>query len=227
MSAMSDTPHRAILFDLDGTLVDTIALLLESVRHAFEGRPDGAPTTADWIAGIGTPLADQLRPYSADEADLQSLTERYRRYQRANHDRLTYCYPDVVATVRQLHERGYPMAVVTSKANDIALRTVTYVGLAQYFPVIVGVESTSRHKPDPEPVQFALESLGARPSDAVFVGDSPHDVRSGNATGVTTIGALWGPFSRAQLEAAHPSRLLERIGGLPALLDSLPVPAAA
>jgi pyrophosphatase PpaX len=223
---MSPSPRRAVLFDLDGTLVDTIDLLLESVRHAFEGRA-GAPSTTDWIAGIGTPLADQLRPYASDEADLQSLTDRYRRYQRAHHDRGTYCYDDVVSTVRRLSERGHPMAIVTSKANDIALRTVTHVGLAPYFPVIVGVESTTRHKPDPEPVRVALEALGARAPDAVFVGDSPHDVRSGNAAGVTTIGALWGPFSRAQLESVHPAHVLERIAGLPALLDSLPVPAAA
>lgn len=224
---MSDSPRRAVLFDLDGTLVDTIDLLLESVRHAFEGRTGAAPTTADWIAGIGTPLAAQLRPYATDEADLQSLTDRYRRYQRANHDRLTSCYAGVVDTVRQLHERGHPLAVVTSKSDDIALRTVTHVGLLRYFPVIVGLESTTRHKPDAEPVRFALEALGARAADAVFVGDSPHDVRSGNAAGVTTIGALWGPYSRAMLEAAHPSHLLERISALPALLESLPVPAAA
>lgn len=224
---MSDTTPRAVLFDLDGTLVDTIALLLESVRHAFEGRSAAAPTTEDWIAGIGTPLASQMRPYAADEAELQALVERYRRYQREHHDRLTSCYADALATVRQLSEHGHPLAVVTSKASDIAMRTLTHVGLAPFFPVVVAVESTTRHKPDPEPVRFALEALGARASDAVFVGDSPHDMLSGNAAGVTTIGALWGPFARAELERAHAAYLIERISALPALLETLPVPATA
>jgi len=129
--------------------------------------------------------------------------------------------------VRQLSEQGHPLAVVTSKAADIATRTLTHVGLAPYFPVVVALESTIRHKPDPEPVRFALEALGARAADAVFVGDSPHDVLSGNAAGVMTIGALWGPFARAELERARASYLLDRIGNLPALLETLPVPATA
>jgi pyrophosphatase PpaX len=224
---MSNPLRRAVLFDLDGTLVDTIELLLNSVRHAFAGRPGRGPTTAEWMAGIGTPLATQLEPWASDESDLRTLVESYRSYQRANHDQLTRCYENVLPTIQRLDELGYPMAVVTSKANDIALRSVVHVGLDRYLRVIVGVESTARHKPDPEPVRYAVERLGARLADAVFVGDSPHDVVAGNAAGVTTVGALWGPFSRATLEAVKPRYLLDRIGGLPALLESLPVPAAA
>lgn len=222
---MSSAGRRAVLFDLDGTLVDTIDLLLNSVRHAFEGRSGKVPTRDEWIAGIGTPLASQLRPFAADESDLEALTEAYRTYQRAHHDRLTRCYDDVVPTVRRLFEAGHPMAVVTSKAADIALRSLVHVGLDRYLPLIVAVESTTLHKPDPEPVRFALEQLGVRPTNAVFVGDSPHDIASGNAAGVTTVGALWGPFPRPVLEMAGAQHVLERIGALPALIDRLPVPA--
>jgi pyrophosphatase PpaX len=211
----------AVLFDLDGTLVDTIELLLSSMRHAFRNRADRAPTIEQWIAGIGTPLATQLRVYAADDAELSELTEGYRSYQILNHDRLTRCYDDAVRVVQDLHRRGHPMAVVTSKANGIARRTIEYVGLDRYLPVIVGVDSTEKHKPDPEPVYFALEQLGAPRETAVFVGDSPHDVAAGNAAGVTTIGALWGPFSREALVAASPTYLLDGIQGLPGLLDSL------
>jgi pyrophosphatase PpaX len=213
---------RPILFDLDGTLIDTVELLLNSVQYAFRDRPDRAPTREDWVAGIGTPLATQLRVYAADDAELATLTEGYRAYQRLHHDRLTRPYAEAVATVRALHERGHPMAVVTSKADDLAHRSVAHVGLGPYLPVIIGVNSTTRHKPDPEPVRFALERLGAPAAGAVFVGDSPHDIAAGNAAGVTTIAALWGPFSREQLAAASPTHFLDRIGGLPGLLDRLP-----
>lgn len=218
MSPTKPTP-RAVLFDLDGTLIDTIELLLTSVRHAFRDRPDRAPTTEEWVAGIGTPLAAQLRPYAADDAEFAALTDAYRSYQRLHHDRLTRCYNDALATVRTLHERGHPMAIVTSKNDDIAHRSVAHVGLGPYLPLIVGVGSTTRHKPNPEPVLFALEKLGVPASTAVFVGDSPHDVAAGNAAGVTTIAALWGPFSREQLAAASPDHFLDRIADLPALLD--------
>ncbi len=215
--------QRAVLFDLDGTLVDTIELLLSSVRAAFEGRPAGrgVPTTAEWVAGIGTPLAVQLRPYAADERDLATLQETYRAYQREHHDRLTRCFDDVVPTVARLRALGHPMAVVTSKAADIAERTLGYVGLAPYMEVVVALESTDRHKPDPEPVRYALARLGADPVHAVFVGDSPHDIAAGNAAGVTTIGALWGPFSRAAIEQASPCHVLDRIAGLPDLLATV------
>jgi pyrophosphatase PpaX len=210
-----------VLFDLDGTLVDTIELLLGSVQHAFEGRTGRAPSRPEWIAGIGTPLASQLRPYTSDEDDLQSLMAVYRRYQRKHHDRLTQCYDDVLPTIERLHARGYPMAVVTSKTNDLARRTLEHVGLAPFMTAVIGLESTTEHKPKPEPVRAALAALDRPAADAVFVGDSPHDMAAGNAAGVTTIAALWGPFSRDVLDRAAPRYTLDQMSALPALLDSM------
>jgi len=221
-------PPCPVLFDLDGTLIDTIDLLLLSMRHAFEGRAESGPTTDEWIAGIGTPLATQFGPYAADEAELQRLLQRYRSYQQANHDRLTRCYAGVLDVVRALSERGHPLAIVTSKANDIARRSITHVGLTAYFPIVVGVDSTTKHKPDPEPVRYALEQLEVSAETAFFVGDSPHDIAAGNAAGVSTVAALWGAFSREALERARPRYVLDRIEGLGSVLDprsnALPAP---
>jgi pyrophosphatase PpaX len=218
---MSPSPQLAVLFDLDGTLLDTIELLLSSVRHAFRNRTGRVPTTEDWIAGIGTPLGSQMRVYATDEGDLAQLIESYRDYQRAHHDRLTRAYDDVLDTVATLHARGHPMAIVTSKANDIATRSLAFVGLDRYIKVLVGYDSTTSHKPNPAPVTHALAALGVPPAQAVFVGDSPHDMLAGNAAGVTTVGALWGPFSKAALAHAAPRYTLDRIRDLPALLDRL------
>jgi pyrophosphatase PpaX len=215
-------PPCPVLFDLDGTLIDSIELLLQSMRHAFEGRAATGPSTEAWVTGIGTPLATQFRPYAPDERELQRLIDRYRSYQQAHHDRLTRCYEGVVDVVRGLSARGHPLAIVTSKGNDIANRSVAHVGLAAYFPVVVGVESTIRHKPDPEPVRFALAQLGASADQAFFVGDSPHDIAAGNAAGVTTVAALWGAFSREALERARPRYVLDRIEGLGRVLGGAP-----
>jgi pyrophosphatase PpaX len=218
---MSAPRPIAILFDLDGTLVDTIELLLSSVRHAFRGRTERVPTEADWVAGIGTPLVAQLRPYALTDDELAGLVEGYRTYQREHHDRLTRCYDGVLDVVTGLRRRRHPLAVVTSKGDDIANRTLAHVGLAPLMDTVVGCDSCSRHKPDPEPVLVALDRIGYRAEEAIFVGDSPHDVASGNAAGVTTVAALWGPFTRAMLDPAGPDHYLERITDLPALVQRI------
>lgn len=214
-------PHTpaAVLFDLDGTLIDSIELILSSARHAFEGWPRATPTDADWVRGIGTPLVDQLREYARDDAEVALLLERYRAHQREHHDRLTRCYDDVPTVVGELFDRGHPLAVVTSKASAIAHQSLAFVGLDRFFRTIVGFDDTTHHKPDPEPVRVALERLGVSAGRAVFVGDSPHDIRSGNAAGVVTVAALWGPFDRETLAAARPSHLISCMPELPGVLE--------
>src|SRR5919199_566381 len=160
---MSHARPWALLFDLDGTLIDSIELLLASVRYAFVGHLGRAPSREELVAGIGTPLVTQLRPFAADDAELRRLVERYRAYQREYHDRLTTPYPGVVETLRLLRARGHPMAVVTSKGDELARRSVAHVGLAELIDDVVGCDSCSRHKPEPEPVLVALDRLTQLP----------------------------------------------------------------
>ena len=217
-----ETLHRrpaAVLFDLDGTLIDTIELILSSARYAFDGWHRARPTDADWVRGIGTPLVDQLRQYAEGEQEVALLLERYRNHQREHHDRMTRCYEDVPAVVERLAGEGYRLGVVTSKATPIAHRSLRFVGLAGYFATVVGYDDTDRHKPDPAPVLAALALLGLEPHEAVFVGDSPHDLEAGRAAGVVTVAALWGAFDRETLAAATPDHLIECMSDLPGVLD--------
>lgn len=207
----------AVLFDLDGTLIDSIGLLLESVKHAFDGRTR-APTEAEWIAGIGTPLAKQLEPYAASTEDVELLVSRYRGFQYEAHDRMTHAYPGVLDTLQALESAGHPMAIVTSKGNNMMMKSLRYTGIERFMKSMIGCDSCAIHKPDPFPVRMALGELGYEPREAVFVGDSPHDVSAGNAAGTITIAALWGPFSRAMLEPYKPTHFLDDISGLSPLL---------
>ena len=210
------TPYRtpAVLFDLDGTLIDSIELILDSARHAFGKLERVWPSDEEWMAGIGIPLFTMFGRYARDDDDRDALIAAYREYQLANHDRLVRCYDGVVDTVRALHEAGHPLGIVTSKSEALAMRGLAHVGLARYMDTIVGCDASSRHKPDPEPVRIALHRLGCAPEDAVFVGDSVHDVLAGNAAGVRTIAALWGAFRRKDLEPGYPSDYLETISEL-------------
>jgi len=200
-----------ILFDLDGTLIDSIELILSSARYAFAklGRP--APSDEEWLTGVGIPLRTMFGRYASDDADREALVQAYREFQIPNHDRLVRAYDGVVETVRALRAEGHELGVVTSKSESLALRGLACVGLARYMDTIVGCDSCTRHKPDPEPVRLALHRLGCPPGDAVFVGDSVHDVLAGNAAGVRTMGALWGPFRRDDLAPGDPTHYVTTI----------------
>jgi len=120
-----------------------------------------------------------------------------------------------------LYQRGHPLGVVTSKGNMMMERGLKFIGADDYIEVAIGYDSVHIHKPDPYPVRAALEKLEYKADEAVFVGDSPHDIQSGNDAGVITIAALWGPFRRDQLESYHPTYFLDDIKDLPVLLDRI------
>lgn len=197
----------AVLFDLDGTLIDSVELIVRSARHAFATCEDyrgRLPSDDEWLVDLGMPLATMFGRFTADADEVERLIEGYREFQHANHDDLVTCYAGILEVVAELHELGHPVAIVTSKSVPIARRGLALVGLERMVESIVGLESVTRHKPHPEPVRKALQQLSVEPHEAVFIGDSPHDMTAGRAAGVVTIAALWGPFARAQLAAAKP-----------------------
>jgi pyrophosphatase PpaX len=211
----------ALLFDLDGTLLDSISLLLACMKHAFSDFPARKPTDAEWIAGIGTPLGQQLDDYARSAEERDALTLRYRTFQRTHHDEYTSCFDGTLETIRSLREKGHPMGIVTSKSNELMQRGLDFVGLTPFMDVLVGLDSTHIHKPHPYPVHFALEKLGYEPQEAAFIGDSPHDMEAGRAAGVITIAALWGPFTREMLQPTAPDYFIERITELPNLIERI------
>lgn len=210
----------AVLFDLDGTLVDTIPFILAAVRHAFEGY-GRCPTEAEWIAGIGTPLRDQLASFARSPADVERLFDRYRTFWVAEHDRMTRCFPGALETVAALAAAGHPLGVVTAKLEHGAHRTLRHTGLAAHFGVVIGADSCARAKPDPEPVRVALARLGASPERALLVGDSTHDLAAGRGAGVRTAAALWGACTEAALRAVGPDHLLADVREVTALVAAL------
>src|SRR5512132_3228504 len=126
----------AVLFDLDGTLIDSIELILNSARFAFEKLGRECPPDDEWLAGVGIPLFTMFRRYARDEADCSALIAAYREYQLANHDRLTRCYDEVVETVAEFRARGHEIGIVTSKSEALAIRGLAAVGLARYMDTI-------------------------------------------------------------------------------------------
>jgi pyrophosphatase PpaX len=213
-------PPIAVLFDLDGTLVDTVPFILEAVRQAFEGYGT-CPTDAEWIAGIGTPLRAQLASFARRPEDVDVLFDRYRSWWLAHHDERTRPFDGAVETVAALAAAGHPVGVVTAKIEQGAYRTLRHTGLLPHVGAVVGADSCANAKPHPEPVLLALARLGREPARALLVGDSPHDVAAAKAAGARAAAALWGACGRDALAAAGADFFLADVREVPALVATL------
>jgi pyrophosphatase PpaX len=214
------TPVQTVLFDLDGTLIDSVRLILDSYHHTLAAH--GLPPRSDehWLSGVGTPLTVQLADWGHDPATLNAMIATYREYNLANHDRMVTVYPGVVAAIEAIRAAGLRTGLVTSKNRQGALRGLTLVKLERMMDVLVCADEVTNPKPHPEPVEKAMALLGADPRTTVYVGDSIHDMVSGRAAGVRTAAALWGPFGRSHLEDAAPDYWLETPAELLALIPS-------
>ena len=217
---------QTFLFDLDGTLIDSVRLILDSYHHTFATHGLPPRTDEEWLAGVGTPLAAQLAPWRDDEAVFQALVATYREYNLAHHDRMVKVYPGVVEMVGQLKAAGLRTGLVTSKNRPGALRGLHLAGLETLMDVVVAADDVTNAKPHPEPVERAVALLGAEPATTVYVGDSIHDMHAGRAAGVSTAAVLWGPFGRAHLEGASPDYWLSRPEELGVLAGLHPAPSA-
>ena len=199
-----------VLFDLDGTLVDSIELIVTAALNAFASRPGPSPSEAEIRNTIGRPLPTTFGPWLVDDNDLPFLISKYREYQLEHHDRLTNCYDGIVEAVASLDAAGCRMGIVTSKVGFMAQRALDHTGLAKYMRCLIASDSTTRHKPEPDPVLLALEQLNASAETAMFVGDSPYDMQAGCAAGVRAVGVSWGAFSVEALRDAGAAVIIDR-----------------
>lgn len=208
-----------VLFDLDGTLADTVELILRSYRHTMQTHLGAALPDERWLATMGTPLRAQLLDFARDEAEAAAMLETYTVFQRGVHDEMVRPFPGATSVLAQLRARGVRLGVVTSKRNEVARRTMEVCGIWDAFEVVVGADDVRVGKPDPEPVHRALDALGlaGRATEVVVVGDSPFDLRAGRAAGTRTAAVSWGAFARPLLEAEAPDYFLESLEELLAI----------
>jgi pyrophosphatase PpaX len=195
---------QTVLFDLDGTLIDSVRLILDSYHHTLTQHGLPARTDEEWLKGVGTPLHVQFADWRDSPEQLEAMIATYREYNLKHHDRMVTVYPGVVEVVREIKAAGRQTGLVTSKNRQGALRGLKLVGLEALIDILVCADEVSNPKPHPEPVKKAVELLGADPGSTVYVGDSIHDMHAGRAAGVRTAAALWGPFGRSHLESADP-----------------------
>ena len=183
--------YPIVLFDLDGTLIDSGPMIMASMRHASVTVLGREPDEEKVRAAIGGPgLVAQMR--ELDPVLVDELVASYRAHNEPLHATLE-AFDGVLELLPLLRQRGHRLGIVTAKrVATVHLAFERFPVLAETTEVLVGAEDTVRHKPDPDPVLEALARLGARPEDAVYVGDSPFDIRAGKAAGTFAVAVGWG-----------------------------------
>ena len=180
-----------VLFDLDGTLIDSGSIIVASMQHATRtvlGREIAYEELAATIGGQG--LVAQMQALDPDRVD--DLVEAYRAHNDPLHDTLE-AFDDVLALLPQLDADGRKLGIVTAKRHrTVALALDRFPELREHFSLVVAHEDTDRHKPDPAPVLLAAERFGVEPSQAAYVGDSPFDIRAAKGAGAFAVGVGWG-----------------------------------
>jgi pyrophosphatase PpaX len=197
-----------VLFDLDGTVVDSGAIILASMRHATREVLGRDYSDEELLQAVGGPgLEAQMSALAPDH--VERLVTVYRAHNEPLHDELEAC-AGMEDVLTRLHEEGRRLGIVTAKRRSTVELAFDRVPLGHLFETIVGGDETERHKPDPEPLVLAAERLGADPANTAYVGDSPFDVRSAKAAGMFAVAVTWGRIhERARLEVEEPDVIVD------------------
>lgn len=215
-----NTPPRALLWDIDGTLIDTTRLIVASLDHIYRVFLNRTLPPDELRAIIGTPLSAQIRIFGEPEqfgADAVEMEAEFIRYYEAHRDQ-ERIIDEAVAALIAGKKAGRPTALVTSKNRAEIANTLPRLGIRPYVDLIVSAEDVERPKPDPACVRMAVERLGVTPHHALFIGDTVHDMRAGREAGVVRCAVMWGASPRPLLLAEQPEYICEYPRDLPALL---------
>ncbi|MDD2457166.1 MAG: HAD-IA family hydrolase [Eubacteriales bacterium] len=216
---MNEAPKwDAILFDVDGTLIDSIPFIIESFQYAFRLNLGHPMDEATILAGIGTPLEIAFSHWPPEQA--KALMESYLEYNHANLHHGIAVFWQVPAMLEQLQQTGIPLGIVTSKRLSALEPTLEDFDLARFFGLVITKEDTKLHKPNPEPLFEAMKRLNlTRPDRILYVGDSIHDLECAIRAGCQPVMVGWTRMPRQTLRQAYPAIWIEQASELLNLLE--------
>ncbi len=223
------TRPEAVLFDLDGTIVDTMGFLFDAFRHAVAPFVSRLPSNAEVVATFGPAERECIARYlkqaeqagtltSTDPERVNQAVERFFRFYERGHDQIR-AFPGMIDLIQTLHRAGVPLGVFTGKGRRGAEYTLGELGLwPGVLRCLVSSDDITRVKPDPEGVLKAVERLNVPAEATLFVGDAPADILAGRAAKTRTAAALWGSFDHAATLAAEPTLVFYEVAQLRDLL---------
>lgn len=207
-----------VLFDLDGTIVNTNELIINSFMHALKENNLPPLSREQIIPHMGTTLQQQISTFSG-LADTSALEKSYRAYNNNHHDELIASFPRVNETMDELLRRGIKLGIVTTKIRPTTLRALEMFDLLKYMETIVTVNDVEHAKPHPEPVLTALRNLNADPKRTLMVGDSAVDIQSAQAAGVRVAGVAWSLKGEETLRKYHPDYIIHDMSDLLTIVE--------
>lgn len=209
--------YDPVLFDLDGTVVDSGAIILASLRHATQTVLGETIPDERLLATVGgSGLASQMRDFDPKRVD--ELVRVYTEHNKPLHSELVACV-GMLDLLEELKREGRTLGIVTAKRRATVALAFETVPIEHLFDVVVAGDETERHKPHPEPLLRALAQAGAAAGEAAYVGDSPFDVQAAKAGGLAAVAVTWGGIhTRERLEREKPDHVVDTVEELRAAL---------
>ena len=211
---------RGVLFDLDGTLLDTYELISASFHHCMLDVLGEDRSMDIFDSMLGQPLAIQLAAYESDPAVVEALLASYRAHNKEAQYKLLKSFEGMSEALEELHEAGWKLGVATAKLHVPASQNLQIAGILDYFDCLVGADDAPRPKPAPDSILEGVRQLVMEPCECFYVGDSPFDIQAGNAAGCVTVAVHWGQHPLERLLAAEPALECHTPAELPAVLTT-------
>lgn len=199
---------KAVLFDLDGTLLDTNELIYKSFYYTFKEGLNLELSKDQITSMFGQPLQDSFKDYSKEE-EIDNLIKMYREYNESLHDNMCDAFLGVNELLNELKRRNIKIGIVTSKRDILARRGMKIANIIDYMDVIVTPECTDKHKPNREPAIYACNKLNIEPKEAIMVGDSHFDLMCGKDAGCKTCGVKYTALDIKRLEEVNPDYFID------------------
>ena len=190
LEEIKNNKSDTVLFDLDGTILDSKELIFASFVHTFEIHRPGYNLTDDELESFfGPTLQQSFSRYSKDQNEIDEMIKTYREYNVSHHDEIVKPINGAKQLIKLLHNKGYKVGIVSSKKTDLVMRGLEVIGVFNYMDIVIGCDEVKTPKPAPDGILMAVAELQSK--NALYVGDTPSDIKAGKAANVKTCGCLY------------------------------------